>query len=114
MIHFIDLESFTDVPEQSHVEKASQVLLKFPQTVQNYVVSRSIHGQERIVPKSEAQGVEQIQNALPVRGAEISRLDRVDRIECHPERHRLSVAKPVTGQRLQFVRRPVAEVERPG
>ena len=68
---------------------------------------------EGVVPEPESDAFEQRQNALGDDRREVPFLDRVDDVERDADRDGLAVAEPMMRHRLELVRRPVAEIERP-
>ena len=63
-------------------------------------------------PKGETEALQQAQDTVALFGGQESHVARVDAIQCNPNGNGFPVAQAVLGDLLQFMRRPMAEIQR--
>lgn len=110
--------SFFDAPsdllEQGDAQLSAQVLPEFPQPLQQQKPTPPIPLFEDRMPEGKTEAPEQAGDSAVVRVGQVSGEDRVAGVEGDTDGHRFAVPQIVAAQHLQFMSRPMAEVEGPG
>src|SRR5262245_11663552 len=114
--NLVHVERRADGAQHQDRQLAAQVLAKLVETAQHAIwmtVRLEVLAELRRVDR-HAQGRQERHDAPPVVFGQESGKVRVGRVERNADGHRLAVAETMIRELFQLVRRPVAEVERPG
>ncbi len=113
-VHFVDFKALTDGFEQGDGKFATKVFAKFLQAVEENEGMSGIGVEEFIGVKFEAEGFEELKHAFGRGGIKEAGIARINYIERDANGDGLAMADFVFRKLFEFMRGPMAEIERTG
>ena len=113
LVELVDVHPGAEVLQQEDGELAAKVLAKLIEAGEHAAVAGGIGPVERGMVSGEPEGIENPQDAVGGGGIEQAGTDRIEGVERQTNGHGGRVEQGVAGEGFEFVRGPVAEVERP-
>src|ERR1041385_2647674 len=107
------LEALPDAFQQCHGQLSSKMLPKFLQPCQHDQCVFRIHVEQFVRVQLETKRLQQIEHLFRGSGFEKTQLARINRVERDTDGHGFAVANLVFRELLEFMRGPVAKVQRP-
>ena len=111
-MHFVRFKTFADFIKQGDGQFAAEVLAKFFEAVEHEQRILRVHMEQFAGEEFEAERFQQLQDALGGRGIDEAHQARVNDIKRDAHGNSFAVADLELGKLLEFVRGPMAEVER--
>lgn len=110
MVH---IHALSHILQQEHGEFSAQMLAKFIQALDHTPPPRLIQPIERWVIRAQLQNIQNPENPLRHGKIHQARTRRIQRVQGKTHRHRRRMKKLIRRHRLQLMRRPVPEIQRP-